>query len=138
MQYLIILSGENVFFETSVGDAPMGDLVIGFIACHLVEATSDELALAQAKRDLLVQWNQIFNANRKFGMPSLTLERMMRLERAPTPKITQDYFWFRTQEEKVVLIDKLSKQPKPWFWQKPAQDVCISSLKSAQQHPHQL
>lgn len=130
MQYLVILSGANVFFETSVGDAPMGDLVIGFIACHLVTAPTDELAVAHAKRNLLVNWNQNFNANRKFGMPSLTIEKMMRLDRSPIPKITQDYFWFRTPEEKDELLEKLSQQPKPWFWQKPAQNICVNGFNN--------
>lgn len=135
MQYLIILSGENVFFETSAGDAPLGEWMIGFLACQLVNTESETLAVAQAKRDLLVKWNQSFNADRKFGMPHLQVERMLRLERARAPKIAEDYCWFQSLEEKHALIESLTTLPKPWFWQKPAEEVDLSLVATRPTSP---
>lgn len=69
--YKIVLSGENIFFEND-SDAP--EPVIGFITCKLINAETEDLAVATAKRDLLVHWNHSFNSDRKLGMPKLAIE----------------------------------------------------------------
>lgn len=118
MRYLLVLSGENIFFETTSEEDVAPELVIGFLACRLVTAPSDELAIAQAKRDLLVQWNQSFNADRKLGMPLLNVEFMVHLENCRAPKITHDYHWFTALSQKQELLTTLSRLPKKLFWQR--------------------
>ena len=115
--YKVVLSGENIFFENAShidNDAPKP--VIGFITCKLISSDSEELAIAIAKRDLLVQWNQSFNLDRKLGMPKLAIEHMAELRNWFKPKITNDYYWFTDAEHKLAQLDKFTQAPRQWFW----------------------
>ena len=111
--YKVVLSGENIFFENS-GDAP--ELVIGFITSKLIQTESEELAIAIAKRDLLVHWNHSFNSDRKLGMPKLAVEYIGEVRGWFKPKNTNDYYWFTDAEHKQEQIEKLTQAPRHWFW----------------------
>ncbi len=124
--YKVVLSGENIFFENASrmdSDAP--EPVIGFIACKLIQTDGEELAIAIAKRDLLVQWNQSFNLDRKLGMPKLTVEHVAEVRGWFKPKSTNDYYWFTDSEHKEMQLEKFTQPPRQWFWrsakQKPAE-----------------
>jgi hypothetical protein len=124
--YKVVLSGENIFFENASrmdSDAP--EPVIGFIACKLIQTDSEELAVAIAKRDLLVQWNQSFNLDRKLGMPKVTVEHVAEVRGWFKPKSTNDYYWFTDSEHKQMQLEKFTQPPRQWFWrsakQKPAE-----------------
>ena len=115
--YKVVLSGENIFFENANGiDSDAPEPVIGFITCKLIQAESEELAIATAKRDLLVQWNQSFNLDRKLGMPKLTLEHIAEVRGWLKPKSTHDYYWFTDQEHKQKQLEKFTQPPRQWFW----------------------
>ena len=114
MYYKVIMSGEIIFFENYDITEP----VIGFIACRLVKAQSQELAIATAKRDILVHWNQSFNADRRHGMPGLQLEHVAPFTGWKKPKTKHDYYWFSDAEYKQQQIDKFTQPPKKWFWQR--------------------
>jgi hypothetical protein len=111
--YKVVLSGENIFFENS-GDAP--EPVIGFITSKLIQAESESLAIAIAKRDLLVHWNHSFNSDRKLGMPKLAVEYTGEVRGWFKPKSTNDYYWFTDAEHKQEHIEKLTQPPRQWFW----------------------
>ena len=113
--YKIVLSGENIFFE-NYSDAP--EPVIGFITCKLISAQTEELAIALAKRDLLVQWNHSFNSDRKMGMPKLSVEFIEPVKGWFKPKATHDYYWFTDEAHKQAHIESLLTPPKTWFWRK--------------------
>ena len=110
--YNIILSGANIYFENYHSDQP----VIGFIACRLVRAQTQELALALAKRDLLVDWNHSFNADRKLGLPSLRLEHIAPFKGLLKPKNRHDYYWFTDDAHKQQHLESLTTPAKKWFW----------------------
>lgn len=115
--YKVVLSGENIFFENASRidkDAP--EPVIGFIACKLITAGTEELAIATAKRDLLVQWNQSFNLDRKLGMPKLTVEHVELVRGWFKPKSTHDYYWFTNTDHKQAQLEKFTQPPRQWFW----------------------
>ena len=115
--YKVVLSGENIFFENASrldSDAP--EPVIGFIACKLITTDSEELAIATAKRDLLVQWNQSFNLDRKLGMPKLTVEHVAEMRGWFKPKTTHDYYWFTDSDHKHTQLEKFTQPPRQWFW----------------------
>lgn len=115
--YKVVLSGENIFFENASGiDSDAPEPVIGFIACKLIQAESEDLAIATAKRDLLVQWNQSFNLDRKLGMPKLTLEHIAEVRGWFKPKSTNDYYWFTDHEHKQTQLEKFTQPPRQWFW----------------------
>lgn len=111
--YKVVLSGENIFFENS-GDAP--EPVIGFITSKLIQTESEELAIAIAKRDLLVHWNHSFNSDRKMGMPKLAVEYIGEVRGWFKPKSTNDYYWFTDVEHKQEQLEKLTQAPRQWFW----------------------
>lgn len=113
--YKIVLSGDNIFFENDA-DAPQP--VIGFITCKLLKAETKELAIALAKRDLLVHWNHSFNADRKMGIPKLTVEFAEPMKGWFKPKMSHDYYWFTDDAHKAEQLAKLSQPPVRWFWRK--------------------
>ena len=112
--YTVVISGSNIFFENYNNPDP----VVGFIACRLVKAQTETLAVAMAKRDILVDWNHSFNADRKLGMPKLQLEHIMPFNGWIKPKTKHDYYWFTDEEHKQAQIQTLIAPPKKWFWRK--------------------
>jgi hypothetical protein len=111
--YKIVLSGENIFFEND-SDAP--EPVIGFITCKLINAETEDLAVATAKRDLLVHWNHSFNSDRKLGMPKLAVEFIEPVKGWFKPKTSNDYYWFTGAEHKQEQLNKFIQAPNRWFW----------------------
>jgi len=120
MYYQVVLSGDHIYFENAntAQDPADPQAIIGFISCRLIQAASEDLAIAIAKRDLLVHWNHSFNADRKLGMPQLHVEHIAQLSRWRKPKISNDYYWFTDLEHKQQQLDKLIHPPKRWFWQR--------------------
>lgn len=117
--YKVVLSGENIFFENASRiDSDSAEPVIGFISCKPITAETPVLALAIAKRDLLVHWNQSFNFDRKMGMPKLTLEYMGEVSGWFKPKSTQDYYWFTSEEHKQTLLAQLGQPLRQRLWRK--------------------
>ena len=114
MHYTVVISGSNIFFENYGNPDP----VVGFIACRLIQAQTEELAIATAKRDILVDWNQSFNADRKLGMPKLELEHIVPFKGWTKPKTRHDYYWFTDDEHKQKQLDELTAPPKKRFWRK--------------------
>jgi len=114
MYYKVVISGSDIFFENYSSTAP----VVGFIACRLIQAQTEELAVAIAKRDILVDWNRSFNADRKLGLPVLHLEYIAPFKGWIKPKIQHDYYWFTDEEHKQAQIAELTLTAKKWFWQK--------------------
>lgn len=114
MYYKVTLSGDNIFFENYNRTDP----IIGFIANRLVQAQTEELAIAMAKRDILVHWNHSFNADRKLGMPSLHVEHVSIFKGWRKPKTQYDYYWFVDEETRQAQLDKFTQPPKKWFWSK--------------------
>ncbi|RZA06705.1 MAG: hypothetical protein EOO68_04625 [Moraxellaceae bacterium] len=112
--YTVVISGENIFFENYGNPDP----VVGFIACRLIQAQTEELAVAIAKRDILVHWNQSFNADRKLGMPKLHPEHVAPFKGWIKPKTKHDYYWFTDDAHKQEQLARFTKQPKRWFWKK--------------------
>lgn len=119
MYYQVIVSGDGIFFENDERSEP----VIGFIAHRVVQAPSEELAVATSKRDILVQWNQQFNADRKLGIPRLRIEKITPVKKWLKPKASQDYFWFTNESHKSGHMDAIARTPVRWFWR-------VSSLSS--------
>lgn len=117
--YKVVLSGEDIFFENASRiDNDNAEPVIGFISCKPISAETPALALAIAKRDLLVHWNHSFNFDRKMGMPTLTLEYMGEMRGWFKPKSTQDYYWFTKEEHKQALLAQLTQLPRQRLWRK--------------------
>ena len=112
--YTVIISGAHIFFE----DYNRTEPVVGFIACRLIPAQTEELAIATAKRDILVDWNRSFNADRKLGMPALQPEHIAPYKGWIKPKTKHDYYWFGNAEQKKIHVDKFSKPSEKWFWEK--------------------
>ena len=114
MYYTIVLSGENIFFEHDISPEP----IIGFVTARTVEADTEELAIAIAKRDTLVHWNHSFNADRKTGMPLLQIEHTFTFESWLKPKSKHDFYWFTDSEDKQEQLTKFSQPAKSSFWSK--------------------
>lgn len=119
MYYKVVFAGENIFFENDSASPDLSlqhpEPVIGFISCQYIRAESEDLAIAIAKRDLLVNWNQSFNADRKLGMPKLTLQHIVTVKRWFTPKTTDDYYWFTNDAHKQEHVSKLMEKSNRWF-----------------------
>jgi hypothetical protein len=112
MYYKVVISGADIFFENYGNTVP----VIGFITCRVIAASSEELAVATVKRDILVHWNHSFNADRKMGMPKLVIEYIAPFNGWLKPKITNDYYWFTSLEHKQQQLDKFTLPRKSWLW----------------------
>lgn len=114
MHYKVLISGAGIFFENYTQEEPF----IGFVACRIIHARDEELAVATAKRDILVNWNQSLNADRKLGMPRLTVELVEPVRSWFKPKIKHDYYWFTSEADKQQQLDKFTRPPSIWFWRK--------------------
>lgn len=119
MYYKVVFAGENIFFENQSANPDVSlnhpEPIIGFISCQYIRADSEDLAIAIAKRDLLVNWNQSFNADRKLGMPKLTLQHIVAVKRWFKPKTTDDYYWFTSDLHKQEQLSKLMEKSGRWF-----------------------
>ncbi len=117
--YKVVIAGENIFFENQSANTDLSlnhpEPIIGFISCQYIRAETEELAIAIAKRDLLVNWNQSFNADRKLGMPKLTLQHIVTVNRWFKPKTTDDYHWFTSDAHKQAQLSKLMEKSKGWL-----------------------
>lgn len=114
MFYKVVVVGADIFFENYGNPEP----VIGFVASRLIEAHSEELAIATIKRDILMHWNHSFNADRKLGIPKLKIEFVTPFTGWLKPKNKQDYYWFTSIEGKQELLDKFTRSVSPWLWWK--------------------
>jgi len=122
MYYKVVFAGENIFFENDSANPDPAlnspEPIIGFISCQFIRADNQDLAIAIAKRDLLVKWNQSFNADRKLGMPKLTLQHVLTVNRWFKPKTTDDYHWFTSDAHKQEQLSKMMEKSKGWFTRK--------------------
>ena len=112
IHYKVVISGENIFFEN---DSATEEPVIGFISCQFIKAESAELAIAKAKRDLLVNWNQSFNADRKLGMPKLIIAHIAVYKSWLKPSSHHDYHWFTDEEQKQRMLEKFTLPARKWY-----------------------
>jgi|SRR5690606_7502698 len=114
MNYQVLISGTEIFFENYNHPEP----VIGFIACRIIQAADEELAVAIAKRDILVNWNQSFNADRKLGMPRLKVEQITAVRFWFKPKIKHDYYWFADEAGKQQQLQKFCQPSSFRLWRR--------------------
>lgn len=112
--YKIVISGDGICFDNYGSPDP----VIGFITCHLIRAESEELAIATAKRNILVHWNQSFNADRKTGLPQLHVHKITATRRWRVRKPKNDYYFFTSAEDRQTQLDKLLRPKRRWFWRR--------------------
>lgn len=111
--YKIILTGSEIFVD-SYGSA---DPLIGFVACRIIKAETEELAIAMAKRNILVNWNQSFNADRKIGLPTLEVQKITPVNRWLTREPKNDYFFYADAESRQQYLEQLTT-PRRWFQRK--------------------
>jgi hypothetical protein len=117
--YKVVLSGADIFFENASRiDSDSAEPVIGFISCKPIHAENPILAVAIAKRDLLVHWNQSFNFDRKMGMPKLTVEYMGELRSWFKPSSSQDYYWYTSETHKQELLKQFTQPIRQRLWRK--------------------
>jgi hypothetical protein len=108
--YKIVISGNEILFDNYGSPEP----VIGFIACREVEAESEEMAIATVKRNILVQWNQSFNADRKIGLPKLIIEQITPIRKLFRRRARHDYYFFVSEETKKQHLEKFTKVKSWW------------------------
>lgn len=114
IRYKIILTGSDIFVD-SYGSA---DPITGFVACRIIKAETEDLAIAMAKRNILVNWNQSFNADRKVGLPILEVQQIAPVKGWFTREPKNDYFFFTDAETRQKQLDLLIN-PRRWFSRKP-------------------
>jgi hypothetical protein len=114
MHYKIILTGSDIFVE-NYGSA---DPITGFVACRIIKAETERLAIAMAKRNILVNWNQSFNADRKVGLPNLEVEKVTQVNGWLTREPKNDYFFYTDDQTREAHLEKLIN-PRRWFKRKP-------------------
>lgn len=111
MHYKIVVTGNNILVENYGSTEP----IIGFVACRVIKAESEALAIATAKRNILVNWNQSFNADRKVGLPKLRVEKIDSVSPWLAKEPSTDYFFYSTDEGHREHLDKLTKPRRRWF-----------------------
>ncbi len=111
MHYKIILTGSDILVDHYGSPDP----VMGFVACRIIKADSERLAIAMAKRDILVQWNQSFNADRKAGLPRLTVEQITTVNPLFTRKPKHDYYFYSSEEAHREHLEHFTRVKRRWF-----------------------
>src|SRR5690554_2514223 len=110
IHYKIILTGSDIFVD-SYGSA---DTITGFVACRIIKAETEDLAIAMAKRNILVNWNQSFNADRKVGLPTLEVQKITPVNGWFAREPKNDYFFFIDSETRDKHLEQLLS-PRRWF-----------------------
>lgn len=111
MHYKIVLTGNDIIVDHFGGAEP----VMGFVACRILKANSEKMAIAIAKRDILVQWNQSFNADRKAGLPKLTVDSITPVTPLLTRKPKHDYYFYDSEERRQEHLEYFTKGKKRFF-----------------------
>lgn len=106
--YDVILTGDNIFFEND-RERP----ITGFVTCRRIEAGTEEEAQRTARHRLLIQWNQTLNADRKLGVPRLSVEHTQPvglLRRWLQPAPSGDYYFYDSAEVRQQHLAALLKR----------------------------
>lgn len=111
MHYKIVLTGDSIIVDHYGTEPP----AMGFVACRIVKAESEEMAVAVAKRDVLVQWNQSFNADRKAGLPQLTVDKVSTVRPWLTRKPKHDYYFYDSEEKHREHLHHFTRSRRRWF-----------------------
>jgi len=114
MHYKIVLTGSDILVDHYGSPEP----VMGFIACRILKAESEEMAVALAKRNVLIQWNQSFNADRKAGLPKLSLETVTPIKPLFIRKPRHDYYFYDCEEKRQEHLAYFTQGKKGWFRRK--------------------
>ncbi|MGD8174535.1 hypothetical protein [Marinimicrobium sp. ARAG 43.8] len=109
--FKIVMTGSSILVDHYGSTEP----IVGFVACRLLKAESEELAIATAKRDILVQWNQSFNADRKAGLPKLSIEKISTIRPWLTRKPKHDFYFYVSDEQRFEHLQKLTRTKHRWF-----------------------
>jgi len=111
-RYRVVVSGTGIFVES--GD--QGDSFSAFVACRFVQAETEELAIATAKRDLLMEWNRCYNRSRTAGLPRLTVELVARVHSPfKSSRKSDGYRFFALADELEEILSIIIKQSSGWF-----------------------
>lgn len=108
--YDIILCGEDIFFENHETHA-----ITGFLTCRRVAAESADEAIIQAKHQVLIHWNQSYNADRRLGVPALSVARVSEVKRWINRQPDQDYYFFDSPDNKAAHQSNLEDSSRPWY-----------------------
>lgn len=109
--YKLLLTGRDILIDHYGSPEPS----MGFVACRILQADSEEMAIAQTKRNILVQWNQSFNADRKAGLPKLSLEHIGRVNRWWTRRPKHDYYFYVTEEQRQEHLELFLDPKRRWL-----------------------
>lgn len=112
--YKIVLTGTDILVDHYGSPEP----VMGFVTCRLVRADSETMAIATAKRDILVQWNRSFNADRRAGLPRLSVAQISPVRRWLTRKPRHDFYFYSSDERRDQHLALLTR-PRRWFQRRP-------------------
>ncbi|MDO3382107.1 hypothetical protein [Gilvimarinus algae] len=106
----IVLCGTGIYFD-NLGEQP----VIGFLTARRVAALNPEDALRRARHQILVHWNQSYNAERKLGVPKLECVSANEIKRWIHRHPNEDYFFFDTPERKQEHLAGIHDSARPWY-----------------------
>lgn len=109
--YKIVLTGTDIMVDHYGSPEP----IMGFVTCRLVKAESEAMAIATIKRDILVQWNRSFNADRRAGLPRLSVEWIGPVRRWLTRKPRHDFYFFDSNERRDEHLRHLIQPKRRWF-----------------------
>jgi len=109
--YKLLLTGRGILIDHYGSSEPL----MGFVACRILPAESEAMAIAQAKRDILVHWNQSFNADRKAGLPKLSLDHIVRVNRWLTRRPKHDYYFYVTEEQRQEHLAHFIRPKRRWL-----------------------
>lgn len=111
MHYKIVMTGSDILVDHYGSPDP----VMGFVTCRIIKADSEPMAIATVKRDVLVHWNQSFNADRKAGLPKLTVEQITPVTPLLARKPKHDYYFYSCEEARQKHLEHFTKGKRRWF-----------------------
>lgn len=111
MHYKIVLAGSDILVDHYGSPEP----VMGFVTCRLVKADSEKLAIATVKRDVLMQWNQSFNADRRAGLPKLSVELVTTVHPWMIRKPKHDFYFYVSAEQREAHLQHFTQPKRRWF-----------------------
>lgn len=111
-KFRVIFSARGIFVEN--GSA--GDSFSGFVACRYVKADSEQHAVAVAKRDILMEWNDSYNRKRNAGVPHLKVELAGKLKNPfKSGEELSGYRFFNDDDQAEDHLLEISETSGRWF-----------------------
>ncbi|MCP8898214.1 hypothetical protein [Gilvimarinus xylanilyticus] len=106
----VVLCGTGIYFDNFT-ETP----IIGFLTARRVAAADTTQAIKLAQHQVLVHWNQSYNAEHKLGVPRLEAVTTTAIRKWLRRALDEDYFFYDSEAVKARHLAHIHHTARPWY-----------------------